>query len=56
MLVPSNPYAATKAAADMLVKSWGRTYGIAWNIVRTHQTTMDCTSILKSSFPRAHGA
>jgi dTDP-glucose 4,6-dehydratase len=34
MLVPSNPYAATKAAADMLVKSWGRTYGVAWNIVR----------------------
>ena len=33
-LVPSNPYAATKAAADMLVKSWGRTYGIVWNIVR----------------------
>jgi dTDP-glucose 4,6-dehydratase len=34
MLVPSNPYAATKAAADMLVKSWGRTYGVTWNIVR----------------------
>ena len=34
MLMPSNPYAATKAAADMLVKSWGRTYGISWNIVR----------------------
>jgi dTDP-glucose 4,6-dehydratase len=34
MLVPSNPYSATKAAADMLVKSWGRTYGISWNIVR----------------------
>jgi dTDP-glucose 4,6-dehydratase len=34
MLVPSNPYSATKAAADMLVKSWGRTYGVAWNIVR----------------------
>lgn len=33
-LVPSNPYSATKAAADMLVKSWGRTYGIRWNIVR----------------------
>lgn len=33
-LVPSNPYAATKAAADMLVKSWGRTYGVNWNIVR----------------------
>lgn len=43
MLVPSNPYSATKAAADMLVKSWGRTYGLRWNIVRpannygTHQ-------------------
>jgi dTDP-glucose 4,6-dehydratase len=34
MLIPSNPYSATKAAADMLVKSWGRTYGIAWNIIR----------------------
>jgi dTDP-glucose 4,6-dehydratase len=33
-LIPSNPYAATKAAADMLVKSWGRTYGLNWNIVR----------------------
>lgn len=33
-LVPSNPYAATKAAADMLVQSWGRTYGIAWNVIR----------------------
>lgn len=33
-LVPSNPYSATKAAADMLVKSWGRTYGIDWNIIR----------------------
>lgn len=34
ILVPSNPYSATKAAADMLVKSWGRTYGIEWNILR----------------------
>jgi dTDP-glucose 4,6-dehydratase len=33
-LVPSNPYAATKAAADMLVTSWGRTYELEWNIVR----------------------
>ncbi|WP_319797362.1 GDP-mannose 4,6-dehydratase [Nitrobacter sp.] len=33
-LIPSNPYAATKAAADMLVKSWGRTYGVRWNIIR----------------------
>lgn len=34
MLIPSNPYSATKAAADMLVKSWGRTYGLTWNILR----------------------
>jgi dTDP-glucose 4,6-dehydratase len=34
ILIPSNPYSATKAAADMLVKSWGRTYGITWNILR----------------------
>lgn len=34
MLIPSNPYSATKAAADMLIKSWGRTYGIRWNIIR----------------------
>ncbi len=33
-LMPSNPYSASKAAADMLVKSWGRTYGIPWMIVR----------------------
>lgn len=34
MLIPSNPYSATKASADMLLKSWGRTYGISWNIIR----------------------
>lgn len=34
MLFPSNPYSATKAAADMLVKSWGRTYSVPWMIVR----------------------
>ncbi len=34
MLIPSNPYSATKAAADMLVMSWGRTYNMPWNIVR----------------------
>lgn len=34
LLVPSNPYSATKAAADMLIKSWGRTYDMAWNIIR----------------------
>jgi len=31
---PSNPYAATKAGADMLVLGWARTYGVTYNIVR----------------------
>jgi len=34
MLKPSNPYSATKAAADMLVTAWARTYGIPYVIVR----------------------
>jgi dTDP-glucose 4,6-dehydratase len=33
-LRPSNPYSATKAAADMLVIGWARTYGISYNIIR----------------------
>jgi len=33
-LKPSNPYAATKAAGDMLVTAWGRTFDIEYNIVR----------------------
>jgi len=33
-LKPSNPYSATKAAADMLVLAWARTYGIPYVIVR----------------------
>jgi dTDP-glucose 4,6-dehydratase len=34
ILRPSNPYAATKAAADMLVMSWARTYHLDCNIIR----------------------
>jgi dTDP-glucose 4,6-dehydratase len=34
MLKPSNPYSATKAAADMLVTAWARTYKIPYVIVR----------------------
>ena len=34
VLCPSSPYSATKAAADMLVQAWGRSYGIPWNIIR----------------------
>jgi len=34
LLKPSNPYSATKAAADMLVTAWARTYDIPYVIVR----------------------
>jgi len=34
VLEPSNPYAAAKAAADMLVVAWARTYGINYIILR----------------------
>ena len=34
ILKPSNPYSATKAAADMLVLAWARTYKIPYVIVR----------------------
>ena len=34
-LKPSNPYAATKSAAEQLVHAWGRTYGVAYIICRS---------------------
>jgi len=34
LLKPSNPYSATKAAADMLVTAWARTYNVPYVIVR----------------------
>ena len=34
LLKPSNPYSATKAAADMLILAWARTYNIPYIIVR----------------------
>lgn len=43
LLKPSNPYSASKAAADMMVLAWARTYGIKYIIMRpsnnygTHQ-------------------
>lgn len=45
ILNPSNPYSASKAAGDMLILAWARTYNIEYVIVRptnnygTHQTT-----------------
>lgn len=34
LLKPSNPYSATKAAADMLITAWGRTFKVPYVIVR----------------------
>ena len=34
LLKPSNPYSAAKAAADMLVLAWGRTYDVEYIILR----------------------
>ena len=34
LLKPSNPYSATKAAADMLVLAWARTYNLPYIILR----------------------
>jgi len=34
ILKPSNPYSASKAAADMLILAWARTYGVNYNILR----------------------
>jgi dTDP-glucose 4,6-dehydratase len=34
LLYPSNPYSATKAAADQLVLAWARTYDLPYIIVR----------------------
>ena len=33
-LSPSNPYSASKAAADLLIKAWARTYGLDYLILR----------------------
>lgn len=34
-LIPSNPYSASKACAEMLVRAWGRTFDIPYCITRT---------------------
>lgn len=34
LLKPSNPYSATKAAADMLVMAWGRTHKVPYMVIR----------------------
>lgn len=34
VLSPSNPYSASKASSDMLIKAWARTYGVEYVILR----------------------
>jgi len=34
LLIPSNPYSATQAAADMLIPAWGRTHKVPYMIIR----------------------
>lgn len=34
ILKPSNPYSASKAAGDLLIMAWARTYGLQYNIIR----------------------
>lgn len=34
LLSPSNPYSATKSAADMLINAWARTYNLEYVILR----------------------
>jgi dTDP-glucose 4,6-dehydratase len=34
LLKPSNPYSATKAASDMLILAWARTYNLPYIIIR----------------------
>jgi dTDP-glucose 4,6-dehydratase len=34
LLKPSNPYSATKAAADMLITAWSRTYKLPYIVIR----------------------
>lgn len=48
-LIPSNPYSATKAAADLLIQAWARTYNLEYIIV-DHQITMVGISIMKSLY------
>jgi dTDP-glucose 4,6-dehydratase len=38
LLDPSNPYAASKAAAEFLVRAYGRTHGLNWKITRGANT------------------
>jgi dTDP-glucose 4,6-dehydratase len=52
ILKPSNPYSATKAAADMLVLAWSRTYDIPYVIVRP-TNNYGCGQYVEKLIPKA---
>ena len=52
LLKPSNPYSATKASADMLIKAWNRTYNIPYIIVRP-TNNYGCGQYVEKLIPKA---
>lgn len=51
-LNPSNPYSATKAAADMLILAWARTYNIPYLILRP-TNNYGCGQYVEKLIPKA---
>lgn len=52
LLKPSNPYSATKAAADMLILAWARTYTLPYIIVRP-TNNYGCGQYVEKLIPKA---
>jgi len=52
ILHPSNPYSATKAAGDMLITAYARTYGIPYVIVRP-TNNYGCGQYVEKLIPKA---
>jgi dTDP-glucose 4,6-dehydratase len=52
LLKPSNPYSATKAAADQLIMAWSRTYDLPYVIVRP-TNNYGCGQYVEKLIPKA---
>jgi dTDP-glucose 4,6-dehydratase len=52
LLRPSNPYSATKAAADQLIMAWSRTYELPYVIVRP-TNNYGCGQYVEKLIPKA---
>lgn len=52
LLKPSNPYSATKAAADMLILAWARTFKVPYIIVRP-TNNYGCGQYVEKLIPKA---